>query len=290
MALPSFLTGIASDKDFNAAPKVTGIDPKTWAIDGQDEFEDASEGNVNTLKSMTQPQFQPELTQSADLMNYFGGVAKGTQQTAADALLQRASAQNAAQNQSAVLAGQGQTGAALGLRNLQNANQQNQGNIAGMAAQQKLQQQFMGAQQSQSLIQQRIAAQQQTYENAVNNIKIQQDIQGGLFDASSRAASFRAEGAKNDQALQMYNRNQALARLDQKAQASNKLFTGLLKAGATAGAAALTGGASLGVKGATGVFGKTGYNAPLSGGEDEPESLDALQAGKRFALNFGGKL
>lgn len=278
--LSSALTGTASDKDWNST-KVNSIDQSNYQIGGLQDYLAGSANRAQQVGNLDQPDLEDNLDQSSQLMKYFGGVANGTQRTAADQMLLTAGQQNAARNQSDVLAGQGQTGAALGFRNLMNANQQNQGNIAAQSATQKLQEQFMGAQAAGQAIQQNAGLQQQRYGNALGNIQAQQDLNNNIFSANQTQTNYRVQGLQNQQALEQYLQQRNDGRLKDKAAGRSKLLGGIIKGVGTAGAALATGGASLGLQG----MGAAGGMAAAGG--SAPGSLAALAGGTSFRLDPG---
>lgn len=293
MSLSEFFTGVPDDSEYNAAPQVAAINPSTYNIQGLQQYLQQSQGNASALGNIAQPNFAQQnagtMSSQDQLLQYLQGVGNGTQSTAADALLQTASAQNAANNQSSALQSQGVTGGALALRNLSNANQQNQGNIAGQAAQQRLQEQFQGVNaastQANNIINQRVAQSQMMFNNAQQNLTAQQSIQNDIFGANSAQTSYTVQGAQNNQAYQEYMRGQYLNRINQQAQGENSLFKTGVGALATVAGSALGGPLGGALAGAL----TSGLTGALSGGSSSnrasaPTSLASFSAGNNFNL------
>lgn len=260
MRLPTWVTGVASDEDYNKLPGVDGIDQSTYQIQGKDDFVSQMQSLLQNTAGLNQPKFEQELSASGQLMQYLQGVNAGTQETAADALLRKAGAQQAQAGQSAVLAARGSMSSPLAFRQIANNQQQAMGQMAGNLGIQKAQEQMASVGLLNATLQQRVATQQQTYMNALQNNMAQADLAKGIFSANQAQTGFNVQAAQNRQALEMYNRNQALDRLNQRAQGQQRLFGSILGAASAVGGAVLGGPIGAGIGKAIG--GALGGAAP----------------------------
>jgi hypothetical protein len=269
----SFLTGAEDSSEL--AQQQAGVqaqDQNAYNINGVQAYTNQLGQNAQAIGNLNQPnlnaQIAPQIGQQTQLQQYLQGVGMGTQQTAADAMLQSSLNNQQANNLSSMAANRGSVNPALALRQTQNANAQAQGQNTQQAAQQKLQEQFSGAQQaaglSQSINQQVTGASQQQYQNQLNNILQQNQTLGQQFQGNLAQTNLNVQYQQNNQNYQEFIEQQQVQQAQQQAAGLHGLLTAAVGAAAGAATMGLTGGRS-GVGSLVGGLAQAG-NSFLGGG------------------------
>ncbi len=256
--------------------------------------------------------------QEGQLQNYLQSIAMGQGQTAADVMLQQGQ-QTAARNmQSAAVSQGGGMNPALAMRQLYGAQAANAGNIAGQAAQQKLQeqqqytgmaeqganqlygQQFQNQQQGfqnnmanvaqqQALIQSRQTALQQQFADQMSTTQAQNDIANNYFSANNQQTQYNVDLQNAQTAYQTMQYQNQLGQRQAQAQASAGLLHGILSGVGTAGGAVL-GGLAGGPMGAVagGMAGGALLGGGSSGGGGQNSALNSYMAYLQSQQGGGG--
>lgn len=241
----SFLTGSLSEDDYGKLPQAQGPDRAAYQLGGVDQYKDTMGGlasdmpNAPDLQAATQPQMQ----QNQALQQYLQAVALGQAPTAADRMFQTAAAQNARQAQSSAVSAQGMN-PALAMRQMFGAQSAGMGDIAGKAAQQKLQQQAQYAGLAQQGGAQQVAQQMQVAERdfqmKMSRQAAQADIANGIFNAERAQTSYNVDYDKNKMAFSNMNRLMEQKKMEDLARSRAAIIKMGMGALTTAGGAALT--------------------------------------------------
>jgi hypothetical protein len=197
------------------------------------------QGQSGALTNALPGQTQQDMANQAQMAQYLQNVGMGTQQTAGDVALQQGQ-QTAARNlQSGIASSQGMS-PALQQRQLMNAQATNAGNVAGQAAQQKLGEQFQGAQgalgANQNLNQETL----QNYGAQQSGLNQQAQLAGQQNAGQVQQSQFNQAYAQQQQALQQWQAQQAINQQMAQAQGENGLLKSGISGAATMGAGALT--------------------------------------------------
>lgn len=222
---------------YESLKNVNDISKSEWQNTALPSFMTQSSNLLNQVNSAQTPNFASQMGASQDLLSYFQNVAKGTQLTAADSMLQAAQQQQAAQAQSQVLAARGGMSSPLAMRQIGNMSQQAAGNTAQALSTQKMQEQFAGAGAAQGLIGQQADLQQMGFGNILARVAAAQNINQSMFGAGMGQAQLNLQGAVQNQQAQLTQRGQQ-AQVNQGALALGGSIVGGLLSGAAGGMAA----------------------------------------------------
>lgn len=287
------VSGNISQDNYNAAPQVSGINPSTYQIPGMQNYASQQQGLGQQAGQLGQAQnaqmggfgqqigsLQGSIPGAPDLNSATGGtmqnqqalqsylqkVAMGQAPSAADQMLQNQQGMLARQQQSQAVSAGGGMNPALAMRQLfqNNANQNAQ--LAGQGAAQKLQEQqafggmaqqgnqqlynnqFQNAQQgfqnqntqyNQQLqnVQNQAQVAQQQFQNNMTTNRAQQDVANGIMSANRAQTNYNVEAAQNQQAFQQMQRAEYMQHQQDLARSHAALGHALVSGLGTAGGA-----------------------------------------------------
>lgn len=242
----NWLTGGVSQSDYNSLPGVQAPQQSQYQIQGLGAYQNTQNQLNNQLPSAPNltGATQGTMDQQTQMQQYLQSVAMGKQPTAADQLLQNSQAQGARQLQAGTVSAGGMN-PALAMRQLFAQQATQQGNMAGQAAQQKLQEQQqysqLAGQSSQALYSEQFQNQQQQFANQMGLNQAQSQYAQNIFDSNRAQTSFNTQYQQNQTAYQEYMRSQQYQQMQNNAAARGALVRGVLTAGATVAGGAIGG-------------------------------------------------
>lgn len=278
------VTGTMSPEAYARLPQVQGQDQGAYQINGLGDYTQQLgqlQGRVPGAPDLTGAT-QGAVGNQQAIQSYLQRVGMGQQQTAANAMFDQGAATNARQAQSAGVSMGGGQNPALAMRQILGAQSAGIGDLAGRSAIQKMQeqQQAMQAagQNNQQLYNMQFQNAQQTFHNNMASINQTSELASKVFQANAAQTGYNVQYQQNQQAFQMWQRQQQQAQEQQQAAAIGKFIAMGLNVAGQVGAGIATGGLSTAV-GAGGALGAAGGAAGAGALSGSGQALDNVYAG-----------